>query len=155
MPQFLSVTYNDYSNEKSNVRFQGVDLTAANFDAQVALRNTLLNAIGDITLGVEVKDSIGQETPGSLVPPTDGNAQREKKWLVSYVDDGNPTRSLSIELPCADTSDETYFQGNTDFVDLTNADMAAFVAAFEAYMTAPYTGGSVTVIGMRFVGRRG
>lgn len=154
MPQTLSVTYLDFSNEKSNVRFQGIDLTAANFDAQVTLRNNLLNAIGDICLGVEYKDVLGQETGGSATPPTDGNAQREKKWLCVYTDNGNPTRKLSIELPCADTSDETYFQGNSDAVDLTNVDMAAFKTAFEAYHRAPFTGNAVTLQEMYFVGRR-
>ena len=154
MPARTTITYQDHSREKATVSVEGIDLTAANFDAQAAAVNALANAIQGITLGAEVQLVMGNVGAGTLVPPTNPAAQRENKWLVSYVDSGNPTRTLNSEVPCADITDEDLRLPNSDEADLDHADMAAFVAAFEAYVRAPFTGNAVEVQKIIYVGRR-
>jgi hypothetical protein len=153
MPSLASFTYLDYSIEQSNVGIPGLALTAANFDAQVALIAALAAAIDGVCIGTHSKTRImASETQLSSVPPVSELAQRENKWLVTYADD-TTGKLFRVSLPCADLAG--HLVANSDLADLNDAgDVAAFVTAFEAYARDPDTGThTVTVQSMRFVGR--
>ncbi len=152
----LILTYRDYGEpgERSTVSAEGPDFTALNHDAEITLQNALRDAIDDITLGTRVNvQRVAQESPGLDTNPASPFAQRESKWLVRYRDTVTGKRA-TMELPCADLS--KLLSSTPDKADLADADVAAFVAAFEAYVLSPGTGtrGDTEVYEIRFVGRR-
>lgn len=156
MPSRASISYIDHSRERSSVSVEGIDITAANFDAQDAMVTALENAIAAVTLGNRVQTLHGNLDLGTKDPPADPEAGREEKWLVSYIDDTNPTRVLTCELPCPDITDSTLRAANSDDWDPDDAGgkWAAFVTAFENFVRAPFTGSAVTVQKVTRVGRR-
>lgn len=153
MASKLILTYRDYSEpgETGTAVFRGADITAANFAAQETLMNALRAGVANIVLGTlkkETRVAVEDESPGAL--PASPYAQRETKWLVRYSDNvtGEP---FKLEIPCAELTflDPT----QKDKADLGGTEMAAFVAAFEAYVRTE-AGNQVTVLEVRHVGRR-
>jgi len=145
-----SRTIIDYNAEKSNHGFKTTALTAANFDAQAALRAAYGTAVAGICNGV-----LGQSEYGNVDftgnDPSDQPAdQRELKWLVRYIDTTTQKKG-SLELPCADTAildpnNRGYAQmGDSGPVD-------AWVDAFEAYAKSQ-DGNAVEVQSIQLVGR--
>lgn len=153
----------DHNSEGSSLSVITDNLTAANFAAKLAQFQTLLATVQGISLGTFNQATLTAYTQrGLATPPADANAQREKKWLVTYEDTTQyfdpPTNAIvnngfgktfTAEVPCADLSK---LQPNSDLADLTDADMVAFIAAFEAFALSPY-GGSVNILQIRYVGR--
>jgi len=143
----------DASNEKSTVTLNSVATTSANYDAQLTAYSTLRTAINGIVLGepnkyqyVAVDFTVGNE------PASDPFAQREMKWLVSYVGDSSG-KLYQLERPTADLGNGNLIP-SSDLADLTSTGMAAFVTAFEAFARAPDNlAETVTVTQIRFVGR--
>lgn len=150
MTSKYDVNIRDYGRETSTAGFRGTTLNAGNFVAQLALQATLLSTLQDIVLGEVAKTKVvAVETIVSGATPASELAQRENKWLVRYTD--NTTGVLySLEIPTADLAG--HLLGNTDQADLTETDMAAFVAAFEAYVVSPVAN-AVTVVEILHVGR--
>jgi len=148
---YSTFTINDYSDEKSSFRVGSVALTAANFDAQIAAELALSNAIVDLTIGDIVKRVITQVNLDDPEIPTNPFAQREMKWLVTYV--GNTSgKRYTLEIAAPDLTDN--LSGNTDLADLTSTDWEAFVTAFESFARAPDNiTETVTVLSARVVGR--
>jgi len=152
MSSEYTLTYTDYSREKSPAKFTGPVPVQAGFDTWVGLMTALKAALEDITLG-----ELAKETRSSYVDivsndaPTDANAQRERKWLVTYR--GNTSEKLfRVEIPCADLTG--HLLPASDEADLAETDMAAFVSAFEAFQRSPDNGTeNVTVVSIRAVGR--
>jgi hypothetical protein len=152
MPSELTLTYLDYSREKSPAKFVGPVPVQSGFDTWVGLITALEAAIADITLGELHKEVRAYSVDiVSNDAPTDENAQRERKWLVTYR--ANTSEKLfRMEIPTAKIA------GNllpaSDEADLTATDMAAFVSAFEAFQRSPDNGTeAVTVVSIRNVGR--
>lgn len=147
-----AITYLDYSVEKSPFQITTITPTAANHDTWKSNMAALKTALADITLGVAQ-----QEVQTALVdvldntPPTNALAQRESKWLVTYK--GNTSEKLfRSEIPTADIVG--HLLPASDEADLTEADMAAFVSAFETVARSPDNGTEAcTVLSVRFVGR--
>lgn len=141
----------DYSNEKSNVTVNAPNLSAANFDAQEALRLSLQTAINNLSIGVMSRTQVTNVIVDEPGIPTNPFAQREMKWLVSYT--GNTSGKLyQLEIPAPSLTDN--LAPNSDLADLTSTDWAAFVTAFEAYARTPDSLiEGVTVIQARLVGR--
>lgn len=142
---------NDYDSEASTLQFRGVTVTAANFDAQFAALTSLIDAIGNITLGLKISQTFGNATQ-VLAPSTPSAypaAQREKKWLVRYTD-GVAMKNYRMEIPCADLS--LLDENNRAYADMDDASIAAFVSAFEAFHRSE-GGNPVTVESIQFVGR--
>lgn len=149
------MTYRDYGpvGERSTSIFKGPDLTAANFDAEKALQETLRDAVEAISLGTLVKAvTVVKEVPYPDTNPASPFAQRENKWLVRYTDTVTGDKA-SLEIPCADLALLDPNAG--DKADMSDADVAAFVAAFEAYVLSPGSGtrGNTEVVEIVFVGR--
>lgn len=139
----------DYSIERTNTGVWMADLTSANFDGQVLLQDNIQVGIQGISLiAYQGKSYPANVVITESVPPGDVNAQREKKWRVSYAD--NVTgRRYALEVGGADLA---LLQANSDLMDLALPGPAAFVANFEAGALS-LAGNAVTVIEIRFVGR--
>lgn len=144
-----NLTIADYGNERSTFGVWLPTLNSGNIGAQTTLVGELKTAVDGITIGSNIAYSlIASQVQLSGSPAGSVYAQRENKWLVSWTDTVNghpgtntiPTADLSKLLP------------NSDQADLTDAAMIAFIAAFEA-VAQSNTGHSVSVNGIRFVGR--
>lgn len=146
-------TVTDYSFEKSTAGFTGVATTAANYDAQQTAFSALRTAVNGIILGEPQKyQYIAVDFVNGNDRADSPYAQRENKWLVSYVGDTSG-KLYQLEIPTADLADGHLVVGS-DLADLTNADIAAFVTAFESFQRAPDAlTETVTVTQIRFVGR--
>ena len=139
----------DYDGENTTFRVNATTLTAANFDAQVALNVALGVAIVGITHGALQKISYGNEilSPATCEEP---QAQRELKWLIRYRDDitGNP---YTVELGTADTA--ALDPNNRGYAEIGDGGVVdAFVTAFEAYVLSP-AGNAVSIDSIQLVGR--
>lgn len=152
--QPASISYLDAGNEIGTASFYGSSLTAANFDAKVALWATLLTATDAITLGARKKDVYNDESLYNVSQPTNG-AARETKLLVQFRDSVNG-QLMTTTIPTLDPTLPDYVL-NVNAKDVvvldTPTEIAAWIAAFEAFAVNPRTGNSVTVIGLQVVGR--
>jgi len=148
---FYTRTYKDYSKETSNVRFRVEEINAATITAQLLALAALSSALDGIVLGQPQKYVIVQDDNLiSNLPASDVNAQRERKWIVSYRD--TVTEDIhTAEIPTADLTGNLL--PNSDEADLTSAAWVAFIAAFEAVVVSP-DGNPVTVESARHVGRK-
>jgi hypothetical protein len=147
-------TLRDWSNEKSTMRFYGGDITAVSLPGFLTEFGTLRGAVEGITLGIVANERwIGDDTELSPNLPALPAAQREKKWLVTYV--GANGGTYQLEIPTADDSQADILLPSSDLADLVNnTAMAAFVAAFEQIARTPVDDTeTVTVQSIRFIGR--
>lgn len=150
MSSELTITYIDYSLERSSAKFRGVDLTAVNFDPQNILMNVLAAACQDIVLGTKVKEArLASVTTFTETKPASPFAQRENKWLVRYTDNVDPNGDGSLEIP---TPDLSLLNLAGTFLDLTTAEGAAFETAFNNYQRSRL-GNAVTLVSVQYVGR--
>lgn len=131
-------SYRDYDGEPSNTSVNIVELDGTNFDAQVALINTLRTSMNGLTLVISEKVQIADTVFAATVPVLDNLAQREIKWAV-IVADVNNNRYKAMEIPIADLSilenNSKYIVkgGSVAIADVTNAaKVQAFIDAFEA-----------------------
>lgn len=164
MAGFGSFTLMDHNRELTNVSFYTGNITAVSLPDTLTEFGALRTAIEGITLGTVTKESLKVfDTKLGNSPPSDQNAQRERKWLVVYEDNlpffDDPVNAIpnegyrkvfTFEIGTADIANRLI--ANTDEADLTNAAVAAFVTAFEAIARSPY-GGTVNVLQIRAVGR--
>lgn len=162
MPDKAIISVRDYSGEVSRMTVNTPDITAGNITAQLALLQTLAAEAADIIYGTIAETALQIVTPGSSAPPIGPAAQIELRWLVVYTDSQQyldpPTDSVlnpgfgrlfQTEIPCAVIDDN--LMANSDFADLTDTQVGAFVTAFEAIARSPY-GGTVQVNSLRIVG---
>lgn len=141
----------DYSEETSTFRFNFGAITAINIAGFITQFGNLRTALGNIIKGTIKKEAwVGDSTVLSNVPPVDANAQVELKFLLSY--EGDTTKKVfRTEIPTPDTSKVI---AGTDQVDMTDADIAAYVTAFETIARSPDSDTeTVTVLDMKLVGR--
>jgi len=144
-------TINDYSNEKSTFGLTSITANAGNLAAQQTAAAALAGAVEDLTIGELVKQVQTLVILDTPAIPTSPYAQRELKWLVSYVGDSSG-KVFQCEIAAPDITDNVV--ANSDQADLASTDWAAFVTAFESYVRSPDNGTeTVTVLGARLVGR--
>jgi len=144
---------NDYTPEPSGVSLTGLDLNAANFDAQITLAQDLVTAINNISIGLAIRWHVQHNTQinaDESAAATNAFAQREAKWLVRYH--GNVGgKKYRCEIPCPDL--DLLDANNKGYMDLDDAGVgAAFKSAFEAYVKDEF-GNGVTVDSVQHVGR--
>lgn len=141
----------DYSEEKSTFRFNFGAITAVSLPGFLTNFGALRTALGNIILGTVQKEAwVGDSTVLDNTPPASSNAQVELKFLVTYEGD-TTKKKFRHEIPTPDTSKVL---PGTDIVDLTDTDVAAYVAAFETIGRSPDNDTeTVTVLDMRLVGR--
>lgn len=124
-------------------------LTAANFDAQEALRAAFEAAIDAITLGNNgSEDFIAVVTPVVRNPSLNPLAHRENKWLITASESGtgNP---VTFTVPCADLS---LLGADGENMDATAPEYAALVSAVEDFVRSN-DGNTITVTSVKFRGR--
>jgi len=145
-----SFSFIDFSNEKSSFSFNFPAVTALNIADFLADFGDLRDATEAIVLGALVGDSwTGDTTKYDAEPPTDVNAQRERKFMVTYQDETN-LALYRAEIPTADYAGRLL--DDTDLVDLTDTEIATWIAAFEVLGRSP-EGNDVNVLEIRAVGR--
>lgn len=143
-------TMTDYDGESSTFRCRSTFLTAANFDAQVALNVALGVAIVGITRGALNKIVYANELD-SVSLSDDPLCQRENKWLIRYHD-ATTAKPYTLELGTADLT--VLDENNRGFAEMGDGGpVDAFVAAFEAYVLSP-DGDYGVIDSIQFVGRK-
>jgi len=147
-----NIQFTDESNEKSTFGVTSTPLTSANFDAQQTAFTALRTASQALSLGDISQYAIATLVNPAFTVPTDPFAQRELKWLVSYV--GNTSgKTFQVEIPVADIGNDHKVPGS-DLAALADADWVAFITAFEAFAKSPDDATeSVTVTTAKLVGR--
>lgn len=147
----VTFTYQDYSREKSNVRFKITTMTAANFDAT----NTAINALSTAILALQPENSLQSKRVASAnnfitrSPAADAGTQREMKWLAIFEDSTLHTL-FRHEIPQADPS---LLGSNSDYLDLSAGVGQAFKTAAEAVVKSPADNACV-LLSVQFVGKR-
>lgn len=144
-------TVQDFSEEKSPVRFSFGGVTAVNIAGFLTQFGQLRTALTNIITGVVQKEKwVGDDTVLDNTPPTDQNAQIELKWLLTY-EGASSKKKYRQEIP---TPDLTKLIPGTDMADMTDTDIAAYVTAFETIGKTPDDDTeAVNVLDMRLVGR--
>lgn len=164
MPGRLSFTMNDWSRETSRFSITTGNVTAVSLPGLLDEVGDLRTAIEGITLGNVTKESLSVfDTTLTNATPASDLAQVEDVWVVTYEDNlpffDDPVNAIpnegfgrlfTVTIPTADKSGRML--ANTDFADLTNGGIAAFVTAFETTARSPY-GGTVNVVSIRYGGR--
>lgn len=160
-----SFSFRDWSNELGvvSVNAPAIAVDGSNYNNQNTLRLALRIATEALVLGAFEQEQTSIITRNVVLPAVPPTAQREKKFIVSYRDVtatlaanvNNPGygKYFNIEIPCADDTNPAFFLAGKDELDLANATVAAWVAAFEAYARSPY-GGEPKVIEITFSGTR-
>lgn len=145
-----SLTLIDASNEPTTTEINVGPITALTIVAFLAQFGDFKDATVAITLGNLKADRwTGDATAYNAAIPTDENAQRERKFLVNYQDT-TTFAPYRIEIGTADL--EGRMIPGTDFVDLTNTEIAAWITAFETVANSP-EGHAVNVLSIQAVGR--
>lgn len=149
---YSTMTYVDYSGEKSSVTVLNGSITALTIAAFLTQFGTLKTATDDITKGVMVGSSwVGDKDTLAATPPTDVFAQRELKWLVRY-ENAVSHRIFTLEIPTADPTGRLL--PASDQADLADTEIAAWVTAFEAIGRSPENDvDGVNVLDITLVGR--
>ncbi len=164
MPGRLSFSMIDHSREQSRFSIATGEVTAVSLPGLLTEVGTLRGAIEGITLGNVASESLSVfDTRLTNVPPANELAQVESAWLVTYADDTEffdaPVNAIpneaygrlyTLTIPTADIVGRLL--PNSDFADLTDTEMAAFVSALETTGRSP-AGGAVSVISVKHVGR--
>jgi len=145
----FNVTHLDYDAEPTNVSLPVATLTAANIVEQTTLATDFRNAIAGITLGNLARYEHINDYSVSEVASDNPLAARELKWKVEFhTNVGGETYTCTIGCP-----DQTKLDpNNRKYALLTETDVAAFKAAFEAFVRVDGTK-LVTVDRLILVGR--
>jgi hypothetical protein len=159
MPQhYVNLTLTDYSGESSPLKVYNGAVTAASVAGYLTDLGTFRTATDNLTLGtIEREQWVGDNTLISNILPTDPDAQRERKGLVTYV--GNTTSKLyTLTIPTIRTKaldgTTSLLTPGTDLFDLSAGLVAAWVAEFEGLARTPDNDTeTVTVQSIRLVGR--
>lgn len=152
------IVYGDVTEETSALEVYTGAITAISIGGFLTQFGTLQSATDAITLGERRQQSwIGDLTTVSNGWPADKAAQRESKLLVDYMDDVTE-EIFTLTIPTIDFDKLNYVPMAGDAVQFqapaAHADIVSWVAAFEAMARTPRSdANSVTVVGMRYVGR--
>lgn len=155
----------DHSIEKTSLTINIGGITAINYTAKHAAIDALGDALVVILAGKLRQTSVNERFVQDTDAVTDANAQRERKWLITYLDTqaelavgvGNAGYGnyYNNEVGAVDTSDGTdsYVIAGTDLIDLTHPDVVDFITAFEAIAQSPTGGAQNSVRKITMVGR--
>jgi hypothetical protein len=149
---FGSFTFLDATREKSSMTFNFGPITAVTLPGFLTQFADLRTKTEAITLGALASDQwTGDRTVYSVTPPTDRNAQRERKFLVIYRD--NTSLALyRVEIPTADYGIATFGPSGDEIIIGTSGPIYDWVQSFQTLARSP-EGNAVTVISIKGVGR--
>lgn len=139
----------DYGKEATRLGFNITQMTAANFDAQLALVVTLQGAIENVALGLFTGKTVSAQDIPVGPKSTDTAGQREIKWRVKYLDATDPIGNGSFEIGMADTQFLVAGEGK---MDISAGAGAALVTAVEAALVSRLDN-AITVDEVVLVGR--
>lgn len=153
----ITLTYKDYSGEKSTARIPTIQVDAANLAQFLTDFGAYKTAIGNLTLGNLQKELVSlYDTDISNAPATDPVAQRELKLKVRYYGNTSGTEWF-FTIPCPDLPNLPFadgVDGKSDYLVLADGGIvAAFVTAFETIARDPDDTEDVTVKSIQVVGR--
>lgn len=149
MPSSVVLKALDYGSEPTRFGFNITQLTAANFDAQIALVATLQGAVDNVALGLFDGKTIAALDVAVGPKASVVNAQREAKWRVTFTDDVQPEGNGSFEIGMPDLS---LLVAGTGLMDVSAGAGAALVTAIEAAVVSRL-GNAITVSQIAHVGR--
>ena len=154
---YSTYTVLDYSNEQSPFKVYHGAITSVNISAFLTEFGQMRDAMAAMSLGVVTKEQwVGDNTILSQAPPTDPDAQRERKALVVYQGDTN-NQKYSVTIPAARTKTgggAALIIPGTDKYDLTLTPVSAFVTRFNSFARTPDSDAeTVTILEIRLVGR--
>lgn len=139
----------DYSKEVTRFGFHMVQVTSANFDAQVALLTTLQGTVDAVCLGLFDGKSLQAINVPVGPKATDVDAQRESKWRVELEDDVDPIGNGSFEIGMPDLS---LLVAGSGLMNITAGAGLALVNAIEAAVVSRL-GNAMSVVQISHVGR--
>lgn len=156
----------DFSKENSSSSIHVGGVTAVSLPGLLTDIAAYKAAVDAMIVGVIRYDQLTAfKTPISALLPASAQAQRERKFLITYTDNlpffDDPVNAIpnagfgqifNFEIGTADFSLSALFPTNTDEVSLTQTQIAAFKTAFEQLARSPY-GGTVTLLAVTGVGR--
>jgi len=154
-PSKVHFSYRDYSNEltRSQLYFNPLDTTASNAGlidpatGAIAVVGTALSLLTKLVqAGTTLSIDMSGGTAGLPIAP---DAQREWAIRWQYQDDVT-SRFYRFDTP---GPIDAVILPNTDLIDMTDALVIAFKAAFEANCVSP-VGNAVVLVQGRVVGRR-
>lgn len=153
MTHYVSWSFRDYTKETSPFRVNSGAITAVSIAGFLTAIGTGRTAIEGITEGIVAKETwVGDSTDLSAAAPTAVTAQVERKWLVRYHDTVTQ-KKYRAELPTAELVTGRLL-ANSDFADLTDTNMAAFVSWFNGFARSPDSDTNAVVIdSVQHVGR--
>ncbi len=155
-----SITFWDKSREKGTMEVYGIPVTGANLVAVSTLWAAVVSASIALANGLLYSQRWVNLFIANAYPPDDDITQeavREIGLKVLYID-STTQKKLEATLPTLNLSLVTYLSQAKDFVAVTEAqgagaEVVAFVGAFEGFVVNPNTGNSVTVVGLKVVGK--
>lgn len=156
MGDYSTLTLKDYDGERSGTRFNTVEITAANIDAQVAAFGTLRVALEAIMYQGWYAGAIVDEVYSAAPVVTDQNSQREIKWVFNVEDiQGNIYKAN--EIPCAkldilENASKYIYKNKTVAVTTAAAAVQAVVDAYEAFAKDKF-GNALVVVDIYQAGR--
>lgn len=158
-----NLTLIDYNGETSRMGVNVGSVTAVSLPGLLTNIAALRAATSTLILGNQKSDSLTAfKSNISNNLPTDQNAQVERKWLVTYVDNTEffdaPVNAIPNEgfgktftLEIA-TANAELLTDNSEFLDINAGEGADWADAFEAMARSAY-GGAVLVTSIELVGR--
>jgi hypothetical protein len=149
---YASLTFTDNSKEDSSFSIHIGAITAASIAGFLTQFGAFRTATENIVMGTLKSDQwVGDRTKYANVPPTDPNAQRERVFLVDY--EGVTSHSVyTVTIPTADYDLVGLFLTDSDQIDLTQTEIAAWITAFEA-LARTQEGENVNVVAIYGEGR--
>ncbi|MCI0558108.1 MAG: hypothetical protein MN733_06405, partial [Nitrososphaera sp.] len=110
-----SISVKDYDDETgiTHLNLQDIDPAGLNYGSVTQDLDEIKDAVLTIIIGVVLKTNLQVSFAESSGLPTNQNAQRETKWLVTYIDQtpflgtgstvANPGfgKTFTFEIPCA------------------------------------------------------
>ena len=129
-------------------KYNVVAITAANFDAKMALLDALELATVNITKGIVMSESVEIGRFANAAYPS-APANRGRKWILTASNSNG--RKFTYTIPAADP--DAGLQADNRTADLTATHWAAYKSAFEAAVVDP-AGNALTLRGAVDGGRR-
>jgi len=139
----------DFTNEPTRFGFNTLQITSANIVAQLALIQTLQDAVDGVALGVFSGKTVQALDVPTGVKAAVENAQRESKWRVVYTDDVTPLGNGSFEIGMPDLTLLVAGEGN---MDVSAGAGLTLVNAIEAVVLSRQEN-AITVLKISHVGR--
>lgn len=154
---YSNFTVLDYSNEKSVMKIYNGAITTTSINGFITEFGQMRDQIAAMSLGTMSNEQwVGDNQALNQTPPTDPDAQRERKGLVTYK--GNTSNEkYTTTIPAVrvkDADGDSLLIPGSDLFNLTLAPVSGFVSRFQSFARTPDSDTeNVTILSIRLVGR--